>query len=236
LSASHSPHSTLVGVLGGTFNPVHYGHLRSALELVERLQLQQLRLMPSAEPPHRDTPDCSAEHRVAMVELAVIGEPRLVCDARELRRPGKSYTIDSLIELRGELGPQCGLCLVMGCDAVLEITGWHRWQELLDWAHIVVIARPGWELPATGTVANWLADHRLEHPGSLRERPAGGILIEELRPLAISSTEIRGLLASGRSARYLMPQSVVDYIQTNKLYRETGPEFMSVEPMQPNGS
>jgi nicotinate-nucleotide adenylyltransferase len=210
--------SPLVGVFGGTFNPVHYGHLRSALELVERLQLEQLRLMPSASPPHRDTPECSAERRAAMVELAVSGEPRLVCDAREMQRPGKSYTIDSLIELRGELGAQQGLCMVLGCDAVQDIATWHRWQELLDWAHIVVIARPGWQLPRAGDLAQWLKTHQLESPELLRQRPCGGIVIEELRPLAISSTEIRDLLASGRSARYLMPQSVVDYIQAHKLY------------------
>jgi nicotinate-nucleotide adenylyltransferase len=210
--------SPLVGVFGGTFNPVHYGHLRSALELVERLQLEQLRLMPSASPPHRDTPECSAERRAAMVELAVSGEPRLVCDAREMQRPGKSYTIDSLIELRGELGAQQGLCMVLGCDAVQDIATWHRWQELLDWAHIVVIARPGWQLPRAGDLAQWLKTHQLESPELLRQRPCGGIVIEELRPLAISSTEIRDLLASGRSARYLMPQSVVDYIQAHTLY------------------
>ena len=218
MSAALPPRSP-VGVFGGTFNPVHYGHLRSALELVERLQLQQLRLMPSAEPPHRELPACSAAHRLAMVELAVAGEPRLACDARELQRPGKSYTIDSLMELRRELGAASSLCMVMGCDAVLGIAGWHRWQELLDWAHIVVIARPGWHLPQTGIVAQWLQRHRVVAPDALRQRPAGSIMIEELRPLAISSTEIRDLLAAGQSARYLLPQSVLDYIQTHHLYR-----------------
>lgn len=209
----------LEGVLGGTFNPVHYGHLRSALELVERLQLERLRLMPSARPPHRDAPQCSAQHRVAMVERAVAPEPRLDCDARELHRSGVSYTIDSLIELREEFSAESGLCMVMGCDAVLGITGWHRWRELLDWAHIVIIARPGWALPSTGEVAQWLRKHRLDDRSGLRQQPAGGIVIEELRPLDISSTEIRHFLGEGRSARYLLPQSVLDYIQTHQLYR-----------------
>lgn len=209
----------LLGVFGGTFNPVHYGHLRSALELVERLGLEQLRLMPSAQPPHRAAPTCSAQHRAAMVALAVAGEPRLACDMRELQRPGESYTIDSLIELRGELGDTSGLCMVLGCDAVLDITQWHRWQELLDWAHIVVIARPGWTLPESGEVSQWLNEHRVDDPRSLRQWPAGCVAIEELRPLAISSTEIRELLAAGRSARYLLPQSVLDYIDRNELYR-----------------
>ncbi|MDH3994595.1 MAG: nicotinate-nucleotide adenylyltransferase, partial [Gammaproteobacteria bacterium] len=194
------------------------GHLRSALELVERLQLQQLRLMPCAVPPHREAPACSAQHRAAMVDLAVAGEPRLACDSRELQREGKSYTIDSLIELRDELGADLGLYLVMGCDAVLTIDAWHRWRELLDWAHIVVIARPGWHLPQSGTVARWLASHQLPAAAAL-ERPAGGIIVEELRPLAISATEIRDLLAAGRSARYLLPEPVLDYIESHRLYQ-----------------
>tara|TARA_R110001599_G_scaffold351822_1_gene584822 strand:+ start:158903 stop:159559 length:657 start_codon:yes stop_codon:yes gene_type:complete len=208
-----------VGVFGGTFDPVHYGHLRSALELVERLQLQQLRLMPCAVPPHRDMPTCSADHRAAMVELAVSGEPRLACDSRELQRQGASYTIDSLMELRRELGEERALCLVMGCDAVLAITSWHRWQELLNWAHVVVIARPGWQLPEVGEVADWLQQHRLDSPGQLGGQPCGGVLVEELRPLAISSTEIRSLLAAGHSARYLLPQAVLDYIESHNLYQ-----------------
>jgi nicotinate-nucleotide adenylyltransferase len=154
-----------------------------------------------------------------MVELAVAGEPRLVCDTRELRRAGKSYTIDSLEELRAELGPVSGLCMVMGCDAVLGITRWRRWAELLDWAHIVILARPGWELPRHGDVADWVRQHRLEGRAGLSGRPAGGILIEELRPLDISSTEIRALLGAGLSARYLLPRSVLAYIETHGLYR-----------------
>lgn len=212
----------LEGVFGGTFDPVHYGHLRSALELVERLQLERLRLMPSARPPHRVAPACAAEHRAAMVELAVAGEPTLVCDKRELAREGSSYTIDSLTELRDELGAEVGLCMVMGCDAVLGIPGWHRWRELLDRAHVVILARPGWALPRSGEVADWLREHRLAERGDLRQRPAGGIVIEELRPLAISSTEIRELLAAGLSARYLMPQPVLEYIRDHQLYRGAG--------------
>lgn len=218
MSALGSCRLPLVGVFGGTFNPVHYGHLRSALELVECLGLEQLRLMPSAQPPHREVPACSAEHRAAMVALAVEGEPRLACDVRELQRPGESYTIESLIELRGELSAEVGLCMVLGCDAVLDITQWHRWQELLEWAHIVVIARPGWTLPDTGAVAQWLSAHRVDDAQALRQKTAGCITIKELRPLAISATEIRDLLAAGRSVRYLLPQSVLDYIHEHTLY------------------
>ncbi len=208
-----------VGVFGGTFNPVHFGHLRSAVELLERLQLERLHLMPSAVPPLRSAPDCSAEDRARMVALAVEGEPQLVCDDRELKRTGKSYTIDSLVELRRELGEARSLCMVMGCDALLGLDRWHRWEELLDWAHIVVISRPGWALPSTGVVVDWLNAHRADSAAPLRQRPAGCVLLEELRPLAISATEVRELLAAGRSARYLLPQSVLEYIDAHQLYR-----------------
>ena len=210
-----------VGIFGGTFDPIHYGHLRSALELSERLELAQLRLMPCATPPHRQSTGCTALQRAAMVELAVAGESRLVCDTRELQRSGPSYTIDSLIELRAELGEQTSLSLIMGCDALLDIASWHRWKEILDWAHVVVMARPGWQLPEHGPVAQWLDDNRLSTATSITERAAGGVLIEELRPLAISSTEIRALLDRGRSVRYLMPESVLDYIEQHRLYRKS---------------
>lgn len=209
-----------VGVLGGTFNPIHYGHLRSALELVQHLQLEGLRLMPCAQPVHREEPTCSAKHRAAMVELAVAEEDSLSCDTRELARIGPSYTIDSLIELREELGAAYSLTMVMGCDAVLHIAKWHRWQELLDWAHIVILARPGWVLPDSGEVSQWLREHRVADCDVLRTHAAGALLVEELRPLAISATEIRALLASGHSPRYLLPASVLDYIYSNNLYLE----------------
>lgn len=208
-----------IGVLGGTFDPVHYGHLRSALELVEHLQLDHLRLMPCAVPPHREEPRCSAQHRAAMIELAVAPEPRLICDARELQRSGASYTIDSLIDLRREVGLDRSICLVVGCDAVLGIEDWHRWQELLDWTHIAVIGRPGWQLPRAGAVAQWLDRHLADSGAALRRGAAGSILIETLRPLAISSTEIRQLLRTGQSVRYLLPESVLNYIETHNLYQ-----------------
>ncbi len=207
-----------VGVFGGTFDPVHYGHLRSALELCERLNLDQLRLMPSAIPPHRKLPGRSAVQRAAMVELAVRAEPHLICDTRELHRAGPSYTIDSLAELREEVGNRVSLCLVMGCDALLEINTWHRWKEILSLANIVVIARPGWQMPESGQIAQWVRENTLNTAQSLGETVAGGIYVEQLRPLDISSTEIRNILAAGNSARYLMPESVLGYIEEQGLY------------------
>jgi nicotinate-nucleotide adenylyltransferase len=208
-----------LAVFGGTFNPVHLGHLRSAVELVERLALEELRFMPCALPPHREAPGVDAATRAALVELAIAGAPRLACDRRELARDGPSYTIDSLLSLRAELGAGRSLLLVMGSDALAGLAGWHRWGELLDHCHIVALARPDAALPDSGPVAGWLARHRVEAE-ALRARPAGGVHVLQLRPLPISATEIRGLVQSGRSARYLVPDPVLAHIEGHGLYRQ----------------
>jgi nicotinate-nucleotide adenylyltransferase len=153
-----------------------------------------------------------------MLELAVGPDPLLQCDRRELLRGGRSYTVDSLIELRQELGDKRSICLVMGCDAVLGITTWHRWEELLSLAHIVVIARPGWQIPKYGPVAQWMRRNSTTGAAQLATLSAGTVHIEELRPFTVSASEIRQLLAAGKSARYLLPESVLDYISNHKLY------------------
>ena len=207
-----------LAVFGGTFNPIHHGHLRSALELLEYLPINELRFMPCSQPPHRDTPATSAAQRAAMVELAIAGEPRFSCDTRELKRDGPSYTYDSLRSLRDEIGPRRSLVLAMGCDALLGLNRWHRWQELLGCCHIVAMARPGWEWPTGGEVSNVLSEHRVS-ADALAGRPSGGVCVAELRQLDISATEIRSLLQSGRSARYLVPDGVHTYIQQNGFYK-----------------
>lgn len=160
----------------------------------------------------------SAEHRATMLEMALEGSPGIVCDRRELLREGPSYTVDSLIELREELGVERSICLIMGCDAVLNITGWHRWNELLDFANVVVIARPGWHLPIQGRVADWLSDNACADIAALHSSSAGLIKVEELRPLPISASEIRRLVTDGQSARFLLPDPVIDYIAHHDLY------------------
>jgi nicotinate-nucleotide adenylyltransferase len=207
-----------IGILGGTFNPVHYGHLRSALELRETLGLAEVRLMPAAQPPHREAPDCCASLRADLVGMAVAGEPGLSCDRRELLREGPSYTVDSLQELRAELGPDASICLIVGADALVGLDSWHRWHELIHFAHIVVLARPGWKVPEAGRVAQWLQQHLIEAASDLRESAAGRVILQRLRPLAISSTEIRELIGSGRSPRYLLPDAVWERIKSAGLY------------------
>ncbi|UTW44253.1 nicotinate-nucleotide adenylyltransferase [bacterium SCSIO 12696] len=214
-----------VGLFGGTFNPVHIGHLRSALELRQHLQLDEMRLMPCALPPHRDAPEVTAEHRLAMLQLALVDEPGLQVDDRELRRAKTngdrpSYTIDSVIELRAELGPQAVICLCVGMDSLLSLDSWHRWRELLDFAHLVVVARPGWSLPDSGPIAQWLADYRVEQLQQLLEQPCGGVWLEQLTLLPVSSTGIRQALVKSESVRYLLPEPVISYIKEHNLYKK----------------
>lgn len=207
-----------LGIFGGTFNPIHNGHLRSALEVRELLGLEQLLLVPAAEPPLREPPAVDASMRADMVELAVRGEPGLACDRRELSREGPSYTYDTLAGLREEQGRERSLCLVLGTDTLEQLHRWHRWQELLDLAHLVVVARPGWTNAAPGQVGEWMAQHEVKTVGALSTSPAGCLVKLELRQLPISATEIREMIGAGRSPRYLIPDAVWEYIQRSGAY------------------
>ncbi len=210
-----------IGIFGGTFDPVHFGHLRPALELCEQLQLQRMLLLPCAVPAHRPEPQASMEQRLSMLHFAIENEPRLGVDLRELKRGGTSYMFDTLHSLRMEVGRR-PLCLCMGLDAFLGLPGWHRWQELLELAHIVVAHRPGWELEMDSLepdLQRLLAVHLHEGGASQCDRPAGAVLLRPVTQLSISATDIRECIAEGRSSRYLMPEKVWSYIQKEKLYR-----------------
>lgn len=206
----------MIGLLGGTFDPIHFGHLRPALEVLESLQLDELRFLPAGVPPHRAPPAVSSEHRAAMVALAIAGTPRFRLDTRELERHGPSYTVDTLETLRAELGPAVPLVMLLGADAFAGLDRWHRWEHILQLAHVVVEHRPGadlrWELggPQRQRFAS--------DPEQLRAAPAGCLWVAEVTALAISATQIRDTLANGRSARFLLPDAVLDYIQEHRLY------------------
>lgn len=207
-----------VGVLGGTFDPIHFGHLRAALELLEALSLAEVRFVPCREPPHRRMPGRDAERRLEMVRAAVAGEPRFRVDDRELRRAGPSYSIDTLASLREELRSR-PLCLLLGMDAFLGLPQWHRWTELLDLAHLVVAHRPGWTEPADGPLGELLARRRAADVRRVHDTPAGCIVVTPVTQLEISSTDLREALARGSDPRYLMPEGVREIILRSGCYR-----------------
>jgi len=212
---------TLLGVFGGTFDPIHYGHLRTAFEMLQALRFDKVHLIPCADPPHRGETYARAAERMRMVELAVAGEKGFVADGRELSRAGPSYTIDTLTDLRGEF-PTRALGLILGMDAFLGLHHWHRWDEILDVAHVVVAHRPGWKAPDIGPLGELIADrgtHRIE---DLHNEACGRIHIHAVTQLEISSTEIRELVAAGRDPRFLMPDVVRDEIYESGCYSPGG--------------
>jgi len=214
-----------IGILGGTFDPVHLAHLRLAQETFDAFGLDHVRLIVSAAPPHRAPPGASAEHRLAMLRAAAGDNPAIVVDDRELRRPAPSYTIDTLESLRTEFGSARPMSLIIGADAFVLLQTWRRWLDLFTLAHIVVAHRPGYEPvhwhETMGAALRAQFDNRLtaDH-ARLGNSPAGTITTLAITQLDISASAIRALRLAGRSPRYLIPESVLGYIDRNDLYKE----------------
>lgn len=208
-----------IGIFGGTFDPVHHGHLRTAIELKDALGLDELRLLPCNQPVHREGPQAAPAQRLAMLRAAVDGCAGLAVDAREIERGGPSFSIDTVRALRAELGNAAALCLVIGQDAFLGLRGWREWERLTDHAHLVVVERPGSTLQAEPALAAWAAERAAGDPiAALDAAAAGSVLRLQLTQLDIASSRIRALLAGGRSPRFLLPDAVLHYIHDNGLY------------------
>jgi nicotinate-nucleotide adenylyltransferase len=205
-----------IGVLGGTFDPVHIGHLRAAIEVGELLALDEVRLVPCAQPAHRAGPLASAEQRLAMVERAVAGIRLLRADDRELRRSGPTYTYDTLLSLRQELAAQDQLFWLLGTDAFAGLPQWHRWQELLLHCHLLVLQRPDQAFVPCARLQALCEAKQV--PWQQLQGPSGQIAFIEQTPLPVSATKIRQRLEQGRSVDFLVPQPVLAYIHTQALY------------------
>lgn len=206
-----------IGVFGGTFDPIHYGHLRTAFEMLQALEFAEVRFIPCGDPPHRGGTFADARLRFRLVDVAVRGQAGFVSDDRELRRDGPSYSIDTLSDLRREF-PQRSLGLILGMDAFLGLPKWHRWTEILDLAHIVVAHRPGWRAPDMGALGELIAAHGTHRVEDLHQATHGRIHIHAVTQLEIASTEIRELVAAGRDPRFLMPDAVRDVIEETGIY------------------
>ncbi|WP_328988023.1 nicotinate-nucleotide adenylyltransferase [Thiorhodovibrio winogradskyi] len=208
----------MIGVFGGTFDPIHFGHLRPAFEVYQRLGLEQLRLIPLNQAVHRPQPVASGEQRLRMLEAAIAGQPGLIADRRELDRAGLSRTLDTLISLRGELGSDLSLCLLVGGDAFESFADWYRPEEILQLAHLIVMRRPQARTSTDPRLRDLLARHRGSDPECLRQAPAGAIWFQEVTQMAISASAIRAALSQGRSPRYLLPDSVLAMIHASGVY------------------
>jgi nicotinate-nucleotide adenylyltransferase len=205
------------GIFGGTFDPVHYGHLRAALEARELLALEDFRLLPAGNPPHRAETMASAEDRLAMLDRVVATYPEFQVDDREIRREGRSYMVDTLEEIRAEAG-KAPLLLIIGQDAANALDSWHDWRSLFELAHLVIMRRPETRLAWTGELREQMTARLVKEPHKLHASPFGAVLPLQVTQLAISSTDIRKRLQAGHSPRFLMPDCVIDYIEQNQLY------------------
>jgi len=208
-----------IGIFGGTFDPIHVGHLRTALEMQQRLSLQEVRFVPCADPPHRDTAPTAGVLRLDMVAAAIAEEPAFVVDDREFGRGGPSYTVDTLSAIRNE-NPDVSLCLLMGMDSFLRLPSWYHWEEIIGLSHIVVAHRPGWQAPNKGPLGRLLADCGTDQVARLQDTAFGCVFVMSVTQLEISATGLRALLSQGRDPKFLIPDRVRKIIIQSKCYVE----------------
>lgn len=218
-------HPEGIGLLGGTFDPVHFGHLRMAEEVLQTFPLSWVEFLPARTPPHKtDRPTTDISHRIAMLRLAITDNPSFVVSMAEAMRGGTSYLVDTLQEYRDQYSEDVSLFFIMGMDSFLEIHTWHRYPELFSLSHFVIVTRPGYEEPRLEEVVSKnVADAFVKIPlrsGCLEHESGHRIYFLETSLLDVSATRIRELIGSGKSVRYLVPHEVDRYIKKHNLYRK----------------
>lgn len=206
-----------IGIFGGTFNPVHYGHLRIALEFKRALRLDEMRLMICSQPPHREAPNVNAEQRLNMLQLALEDSNEFILDDRELRREGPSYSVDTLRSLKKEYPDAC-LFMMIGSDSFQSFDTWHEWQEILELTNIVIARRPENIVDTESSMGLQLKDRFVTQLSEIKNQ-TGQIIPLSVTQLDISSTQVRQMLKEDVSCKYLMPDSVINYIEKNSLYK-----------------
>jgi nicotinate-nucleotide adenylyltransferase len=208
---------TKIGILGGTFDPVHFGHLRPALDVAEQLNLDHVRLIPCSVPPHRTPPQATAQQRLTMLQLAIKNKSQFTVDDCELQRDGPSYSVDTLKSLRDEF-PDTALYLILGTDAFLGLQSWHQWEQIIELAHIVVMQRPDERLDMSEEFKQWYQQHLAKENN--QTELAGLIWPVNVMQLAISATIIRQQITAGASPQFLLPDSVISLIEVLGLYQQ----------------
>lgn len=212
-----------LGLFGGTFDPIHFGHLRLATEVAEAFHLEQVIFIPAGLPYHRGrSAHATNDQRLTMVKLATARDARFDVDDRELRREGPTYTYDTLVEIRKERGPDMPLVFLTGSDAFAKIDTWHRWTELFDLAHFVIAIRAGdeaWQSKGPGTFPKEAWPRITLNQREMLSAPSGKIMTYFMTSIAISSTAVRTLAGEGASIRYLTPDPVVEFVRSHNLYK-----------------
>ena len=211
-----------VGLFGGTFDPVHIGHLNTAIGLKEKFQLKEMRLVLCARPSHRSAPICSVIDRKKMLSLAVSEKKYkdLIIDEIECKRTGPSYTLDTVSEIRNQIGSKVPMCLCLGMDSFLSINSWNHWKDLISMTHIIVAKRPGSEQPKSGEIYEFIKKYRSIDKQNFRDTPSGNIFLTEMTPISISSTAIRKAVFKQDCLYKLLPEKIIKYIKENQLYKE----------------
>ncbi|PRD17438.1 nicotinate-nucleotide adenylyltransferase [Pantoea coffeiphila] len=214
----------LHALYGGTFDPIHYGHLKPVEALAALAGLHTVTLLPNNVPPHRPQPEASPAQRIEMVRLAIADNPLFDLDLREMQRNTPSFTVDTLDELRQERGVKQPLAFIIGQDSLLTLHKWHRWQDLLSLCHLLVCQRPGYSREmTTPEQQQWLEKHLAKRPEELHQQPAGKVFLAETPLVSISATEIRDRLHQGHPDADLLPPSVSEFIAREGLYRNPNP-------------
>lgn len=213
-----------IGIFGGTFDPVHSGHLRVIVEIIENFNLDKLRVIPCGTPPIKSAAIATPIQRINMLRLAVSNQQNVIIDDIETHRNGPSYTVDTLTEIK-ERYPRSPLYLILGTDAFLGLNRWHRWRDILSLAHIIIIHRPGWDINIAESttrpceeIKTILNSNLVSNKLTLQQNPTGNIMLFPIRKLDISSSAIRKLIKSEKSPRYLLPQDVLNFITAEQLY------------------
>ncbi|WP_368911436.1 nicotinate-nucleotide adenylyltransferase [Proteus vulgaris] len=209
-----------IALYGGTFDPIHYGHLRPVEALSGLIGLKEVIWLPNNIPPHRPQPEASSQQRLEMVRLALEPYSSFKVDTREIEKPTPSYTIETLRDFRKEIGDKHPLAFIIGQDSLLSINTWHQWDELLNVCHLLVCARPGYQTHfASAKMQTWLTTHQTHQQEDIHCLPAGKIFLADTPLYNISATDIRARHKAGLDCHDLLPPPVEDYIRQQQLYK-----------------